>query len=605
VLYRAVSAPDRLHSPEHISVVGIGHSKDGVHIEDRKQFIIPEEPWEKFGCEDPRVTKFEGRYYIFYTALSAYPFSAQNIKVAVAISDDLEKINERHLVTPFNAKAATLFPERVGGKATLILTVNTDTPPAQVVIAQADNVEDFWKPEFWEKWNANILEHTINPRRTAYDHIEVGAPPIKTKYGWLLLYSYIQNYFPNPEHLNRIFGIEALLLDLDDPQKIVGRTRGPILVPSEAYELSGYVENVIFPTGALLSKDTLTIYYGATDTTGCIANVNLTDLISTMRPETAPSWRCVRDLHNPVISPIPEHKWEAKATFNPAAIQIGNTTHILYRALSEDNTSSIGYAKTDDGTTISERLPVPAYIPRGDFELKKINNANSGCEDPRLTQIGKKIFMCYTAYNGVDLPRVALTSITEKSFLEHSWEWENPILITPGGFDDKDACLLPEKRDEGYFIIHRIGDQVCGDYLPSLSFEKEIVNACIHIFGPRINTWDGLKVGIAATPIKTKYGWLVFYHGVSRSHGTYRVGALLLDKNDPTVVLSRTSDPIFEPEEPYEKFGIVNNVVFPCGVIKRDEFLYLYYGGGDRVIGIATIKFDILMNALLNGAKLK
>ena len=603
VLYRAVSSPDKLRTPEQISTVGIGRSKDGIHIEDRKQFIVPEEPWEKFGCEDPRITKFEGKYYTFYTALSAYPFSAQNIKIAVAISSDLKKIDERHLVTPFNAKAATLFPERIGGKATLILTANTDTPPAQVAIAQADNVEDFWKPDFWEKWNSNIREHIINPRRTAYDHIEVGAPPIKTKYGWLLLYSYIQNYFPSPEHLNRIFGVEALILDFDDPQKIIGRTRGPILVPNEAYELSGYVENIVFPSGALISGDTLAIYYGAADTTGCVAHVNLTDLLATMLPGVSEQWKCVRARENPVISPIQDHKWESKATFNPAAIQIGNTTHLLYRAFSEDNTSSIGYAKTEDGVTISERLPLPAYVPREEFELKKISNANSGCEDPRLTQIGDKIFMCYTAYNGVDLPRVAITSISEKNFVKHNWEWESPILITPGGFDDKDACILPEKFKDGYFVIHRIGDQICGDYVPSLTFKKEIVNACIHIFGPRINTWDGLKVGIAAPPLKTKYGWLLLYHGVSKSHGTYRIGAALLDKNDPTIVLARTADPIFEPEEPYEKIGIVNNVVFPCGIIKRDGLLYLYYGGGDRVIGVATIKFDILLGALIHGIK--
>ncbi|MDD5152960.1 MAG: hypothetical protein PHS95_03160, partial [Candidatus Pacebacteria bacterium] len=549
------------------------------------------------------VTKFEGKYYTFYTALSEYPFSAKGIKIAVAISSDLKTVDERHLVTPFNAKAATLFPERIGGKATLLLTADTDGKPSKIAFAQADDIEDFWKPAFWEKWYAHIDEHIVSSRRTQYDHTEIGAPPIKTPQGWLLLYSYIQNYFPHPENLNRIFGIEGLLLDFDDPQKIVGHTSGPILVPTEAYELSGQVDNIVFPSGALVTDDTLTIYYGATDTTVCIAHVNLTDLLSKMRPETAPRYRCKRANENPIISPILEHSWESKATFNPAAIQIGKTTHILYRAMSEDNTSTLGYASTEDGVTISERLPLPVYVPREDFELKKVPGGNSGCEDPRLTQVGKKIYMCYTAYDGVNIPRVAVTSISEKNFVEHNWKWEKPILMTPGGFDDKDACIFPEKFDEGYFVLHRVAGQVCADYVPSLNFKKEIVDKCMHVFGPRVNAWDGMKVGVAAPPIKTPHGWLLLYHGISRSHGTYRVGAVLLDKDDPTVVISRSTDPIFEPEEPYEKVGIVNNVVFPCGITKRDELLYVYYGGGDKVIGVATIELDLLIQTLLNGVK--
>ena len=111
-VYRAISATDRMRKPEQISIIGIGKSRDGRHFGEREPFITPKEEWEKYGCEDPRVTFFEGNYYIFYTALSKYPFEASGIKIAVAISEDLKKIKERHLVTPFNAKAMTLFPER-------------------------------------------------------------------------------------------------------------------------------------------------------------------------------------------------------------------------------------------------------------------------------------------------------------------------------------------------------------------------------------------------------------------------------------------------------------------------------------------------------------
>ncbi|OGJ01842.1 hypothetical protein A3G98_00785 [Candidatus Nomurabacteria bacterium RIFCSPLOWO2_12_FULL_37_8] len=93
------------------------------------------------------------------------------------------------------------------------------------------------------------------------------------------------------------------------------------------------------------------------------------------------------------------------------------------------------------------------------------------------------------------------------------------------------------------------------------------------------------------------------YHGISRSHNTYRVGALLLDKNDPAIVLARTTDPIFSPEEPYEKIGIVNNVVFPCGMVEKDGLLYIYYGGADTVVGVATMGLDIVLRALTRDIK--
>ncbi|HBA45867.1 MAG: Glycosidase-related protein [Candidatus Nomurabacteria bacterium GW2011_GWF2_40_31] len=603
-VYRAVSAVDKLRTLEQISTIGIGESKDGTYFEERRQFIKPEEEWEKYGCEDPRVTYFEGQYYIFYTALSKYPFEASGIKVAVAVSKDLKKVNERHLVTPFNAKAMTLFGERVGGKVTVIVAVNTDMPPAKIAIAQMDRIEELWNVKFWEEWYKNIDKHVVDLKRFPYDHVEVGATPVKTKEGWLLLYSHIQNYFPG-SNLDRIFGIEAVLLDKNNPLKVLGRTGGPLMAPREPYELLGHVPDVIFPSGALVKKDTLFIYYGAADMTACVAHVNLNDLISTMRSETSERWNFKRYLKNPIITPKTTHPWEAKATFNPAVLRLGDTTHILYRALSADNTSSIGYAASKDGVNIDERLSEPIYSSRESFESKKVAGANSGCEDPRLTKIGKTIYMCYTAFDGIGPARVAITSISEKNFLQKNWKWEKPVVITPEGFDDKDTCIFPEKTKGKYFILHRVGDQICGDYFKTLNFKNETVKKCIRIIGPRINSWDSSKVGITAPPIKTKYGWLLLYHGVSKSHNTYRVGAVLLDKNDPALVISRTTDPIFEPREPYEKLGIVNNVVFPCGMALQDDLLYIYYGAADSVVGVATVELNIILKALTRDIKKK
>ncbi len=598
VLYRAISAPDILAHPSQRSIIGLAKSGDGKHYSEHMPYIVPKEDWEKFGCEDPRVTHFEGKYYTFYTALSKYPFEAEGIKVAVAVSPDLKKVTERHLVTPFNAKAMALFPERVNGKVMAIFSAHTDKPPAKMVIVQTDKVQDLWAKKTWEGFEDRLDTYAIDPRRTEYDHVEVGAPPIKTKYGWLFIYSHIQNYFPSPNGAPRVFGIEALLLDLADPRKIIGRTKGPIISPEEPYELVGYVPDVVFPSGASLEGDVLTIFYGAADTTGCRAKISLTDLISTLHPKTAGNWHLKRFFGNPIITPISKHAFEAQATLNPGAFYLKGKTHLLYRAISADNTSTVGYATSPDGLTIDWRSTEPIYVPRAPFEMKKIDGGNSGCEDGRFSLIGERIYMTYTAFDGIGPPRVAVTSISQKDFLKRNFKWSPPELISPMDVDDKDACILPEKFGKKYFVLHRIGTDICGDYVPSLDFTKTKINKCIRIMGPRPGAWDSVKVGIAAPPIKTKKGWLLLYHAISKVHHTYRVGAVLLDLKDPTVVLARSSDPIFEPEETYEKVGLVNNVVFPCGMVLRDGLLYVYYGGADKVCGVATIKIDILVTAL-------
>lgn len=595
VLYRALGKPDALMTPAGISTIGKALTLDGHHFQNRQQFIIPEADWDRFGCEDPRVTYFEGTYVIFYTALGSQPLHPGTIRVGVALSKDLEKIDERHLVTPFNAKAMALFPERVNGKVTAILTAHTDEPPAKIVIAQCDRLEQLWDPEFWKTWHDEINSHWINPLRFDQDHVEVGSVPIKTKDGWLMFYSYIQNYFGGGE---RIFGIEALLLDLKDPLKIVGRSRGPMMAPEEIYERYGVVPDIAFPTGCTLEKNgRLEIYYGAADTVCAKAVANLADVIADLKRDKK-SELAVRAKQNPILKPRAKNAWEKKAVFNSAAVDLGGKVHLLYRAMSDDNTSVIGYAATKDGVRISERLDTPAYAPREDFEMKKAAG-NSGCEDPRVTQIGDTIYMTYTAFNGVDPWRVALTSISKKDFLAKRFDkWAKPVLITPEGVGDKNLCLFPEKIAGQYMVLHRIGSQICADFSDTLNFTDRKLARCIEIMGPRPGVWDSQKIGITGPPIKTEKGWLLLYHGVSKTN-TYRLGAALLDLTNPTIVLSRTAGPILEPLEEYEKVGQVNNVVFSCGVVRRKDTLFVYYGGADSVLGVAKISLKRLLNVLL------
>ncbi len=591
VAYRALSERELLEEPKiHRSIIGRATTKNGKDFFDRAPFIVPEKDFEKFGCEDPRVTKIGRKYYTFYTALGDYPFNADNIKVAVAISKDMKTVDEKHLVTPFNAKAMGLFPEKVNGKYAALLTIDTDRPPSNIAYAEFNKIEDLWSKEFWDKWYSEKDSHIINFHRLGDDHVELGAPPLKTKFGWLVLYSHISHYGQG----NTTFGIEAVLLDKKNPRLIIGRTKGAFLVPELYYETTGLIPNIVFPSGALIKGTNLEVYYGGADTHSCKATIRLNDLIKSMLPDK--KHFTTRFVGNPIITPRQGKNWEAHGTLNPGAIDLGGMIHIIYRAMGDDDTSTFGYASSKDGFVIKERSDEPIYTPRADFE-KKHQQGNSGCEDPRLMQIGRDILMTYTAYDGY-VPRVAVTKISKENFLKKKWgAWSMPIIITPMDVTNKDASIIPEKTPAGYIFLHRINESVCADILSSLDFEKEKVVRCIELIQPRRGMWDGHKVGISGPPMKTPKGWLLFYHGVSET-STYRVGAVLLDLKDPTNILARTAVPLFEPEEDYEKKGVVPKVVFPCGNIIRGDKIYLYYGGADAVVGVATLSLKNLLKIL-------
>ena len=595
--YRALSdTQDWLGRQLSLSTIGYGESSDGIIFTNRKQFITPEMAWEKFGCEDPRITKIDNEYFVFYTALSDYPFSPGAIKIGLAHFSDFNGSIEKHLVTPFNSKAMTLLPEKINGKYAALLTIHTDLPPSQIGLALFDRKEDMWSEEYWRNWYQNLKEHILPLRRMNSDQIEVGACPIATDYGWLLIYAHIQHYH-NPNY--KIFGIEAALLDRNNPQKILARTDSPIMIPQEEYELRGSVPNIVFPSGALMEGDTISLYYGATDTTCCVATCLLQSLVKEIKKNSPVVLKAQKPLNAPLLTPIVDHPWEAKAVFNPAAFYDGNEIHLLYRAMSSDNTSVIGYAKSSDGLSISKRLEIPAYVPRAEFEIKKNPGGNSGCEDPRITQIENKLYMCYTAFDGVNPPRVALTSINVTDFVNNNFNWADPVLISPPGMDDKDAAIFPEKINGKYVIIHRIQNSIVIDFVDTFNFKEDNWLRSVEYIPPRGHSWDSEKIGLSAPPLKTAAGWILLYHGVSKISHHYRIGAMLLHPKDPSCILSRTPWPILEAELPFEQEGIVKNVVFPCGAVVKDDTLFIYYGGADTVVCVATLSFSSLLNYLL------
>jgi len=320
---------------------------------------------------------------------------------------------------------------------------------------------------------------------------------------------------------------------------------------------------------------------------------------------------------NPLIAPKAVNSWEAFTTFNPAAIYEAGKVHILYRAQGYDYVSVVGCAESIDGVNIVKRGNRPAYVPIKAFEKRRkgkvlvqkyrSGGGCEGCEDPRVTRIGGKIFMTYVAFNGYDPPRIALTSIKLADFLARRWLWEKPILISPPGIVDKSACILSEKINGKYVIFHRIFPNILIDFVDSLEFgEGEYLKGQYKIEPRSPMWWDSRKIGVGAPPLKTKDGWLLIYQAVDdKDAGHYKVGAMLLDLNDPTKVLHRSRYPIIEPNEWYENDGFKAGVVYPCGAVIIKNRLFVYYGGADSHVCVATNNLDEFLERLKKGKKSK
>ena len=123
-----------------------------------------------------------------------------------------------------------------------------------------------------------------------------------------------------------------------------------------------------------------------------------------------------------------------------------------------------------------------------------------------------------------------------------------------------------------------------------IAWSEDLVNWHDHkpLMRVQLGAWDCNRIGAGAPPIKTGDGWLNFYHGVDHRR-IYRLGIMLLDLEDPSKVIGRSVEPILNPEMDYEKTGLVPNVVFTCGAAEIDGRYHVYYGGADKVVGVATI----------------
>lgn len=320
----------------------------------------------------------------------------------------------------------------------------------------------------------------------------------------------------------------------------------------------------------------------------------------------------VRAEDNPIILPVPDNGWEAWQTFNPGVILLKDKIHFIYRAIGDDGISRLGYAASRDGFTIDERLPYPIYEHRLTHSVMNYYSFASGgsfggAEDPRIVQVGEenKLYMTYTAC-GEGL-RVGLTSIKTEDFLRKRWQWNPSRLISAPDEVHKNWVIFPEKINGQYAILHSICPEISIAYRDSLEFqEDEFIPSFYDGNFRRINCWDNWIRGAGAPPLKTKAGWLLFYHAMDNNDpGKYKVGALLLDLNDPRKILYRARKPVLSPEKDYDYNGFKGGVVYICGAVIKNEKLFVYYGAADSYVSVAHANLDEFLKALTSQAEPK
>ena len=325
--------------------------------------------------------------------------------------------------------------------------------------------------------------------------------------------------------------------------------------------------------------------------------------------------------NNPILKPNAKNQWEELCVLNPAAIynEEDQTFYMVYRAAGNDKTHLIhlGLAVSKDGinfTRCSDK-PLLSGDPNG--------LDAGGCEDPRLVKMGDYFYLTYASrpfppgqywredkeYFGFQPeygPKVLVynNTLTHLAISKDLKSWKKLGPITDAHFDDRDVIIFPEAINGKFYMLSRAMER-CGEGYPNknpaiwLSESDDLLhwdNYTLLMQGE--TSWEDKKIGAGTPPIKTKDGWLVLYHGVSTKDDAYRVGAILLDLNNPYKIIARTKDFLMEPEEEYETNGYYNGCVFPTAVVPHNGTLYIYYGAGDKVICLATVNEAELLKYL-------
>lgn len=256
----------RVEGLQGYSYFVLGRSKDGYKfIVDDKPIMLPAKSgvfakYEARGLEDPRITKIDGEYYMLYTAYSKY-----GARIALAKTENFYDYERIALVSEPGNKDGVLFPEKINGEY-----VRLDRPIGEGI------------GSIWASFSKNLIDWgksklVISPRNGYWDSYRIGAsvPPIKTDHGWLEIYHGVKMTSAGP-----IYRVGTVLLDLDEPHKVIARCSDTALSPRADYERIGDVGNVVFACGAIVEKNgEVKIYYGGADTCICVATVKLQNLI--------------------------------------------------------------------------------------------------------------------------------------------------------------------------------------------------------------------------------------------------------------------------------------------------------------------------------------
>lgn len=269
MLYRAIGEYE-----DYVSRIGYATSSDGILFTRNKDPVMyPERDYEKYGIEDPRLMTIDGETYVTYVVLSDYVKNNPSVSTALAKTEDFSHYQRLGIITLPDSqdKDVVLFPrsdsESVSQRYMLLHRPGTwvgsqyKTEKPSIWIAEGDSVTNYYKHSL-----------LIKPEQT-WEALKIGAgvPPLKTKEGWLVIYHGV-----NAEH---VYSAGAFLLDTKEPNKILGRTKSPLLAPEKHYELKGDVNNVVFPTGACILDKRLFVYYGAADKMCCLATIDLQEIL--------------------------------------------------------------------------------------------------------------------------------------------------------------------------------------------------------------------------------------------------------------------------------------------------------------------------------------
>lgn len=243
-----------------ISHIRIARSKDGLHFAvDEKPFISPVDETEEYGVEDARVTFIDGKYYITYTAVSQDSWAT-----ALAVTEDFKNIERKGLVFYPENKDVVIFPEKVSGR---------------YVALHRPNNSGFGKPSIWYAESPDMIhwgKHRciLRPQDTKWTRIGAGTPPIKTPEGWLVIAHGMDD--------RNAYSVFCVLLDLEEPWRVVSRADTPLLMPTEPYETDGFFGNVVFSNGIIEKDGKILIYYGAADETSCVAITDIDSLLASV-----------------------------------------------------------------------------------------------------------------------------------------------------------------------------------------------------------------------------------------------------------------------------------------------------------------------------------